>query len=65
MVTADYDMKKIADGSDELDVPGLMSVSGMGIKEVEHAIRSRQQPTISVGMNPRLFHLRVSWAGER
>jgi hypothetical protein len=57
MVTADYDMKVLVDGSDTLDVPGFSSLTGMKLNIIRNAVLSGQQISVSPsGMNRFWFH---------
>lgn len=51
MVAADYDMKRLADGSDNLDLPGLESMMDMEFDSAEDALRQRRPVTLKAGMN--------------
>ncbi len=52
MVQADYDMKRIVDGSDTLGIPGFESLSDMEIGELEAAVaRGDRQPISISGLN--------------
>lgn len=47
MVEADYDMKCIVDGTDELNIPGLTSLADMKLEIIRQAIVNNRQITIS------------------
>ncbi|MBP6875246.1 MAG: DUF1598 domain-containing protein [Candidatus Eisenbacteria bacterium] len=52
MVQADYDMKRIVDGSDTLGIPGFESLSDMEIRELEAAVARGDRPSGSIsGLN--------------
>ncbi|HWM91274.1 MAG TPA: DUF1598 domain-containing protein [Thermoanaerobaculia bacterium] len=51
MVIADYDMKRLADGSDSLDLPGLESMMDMELRSVEDALRQQRPVGLKAGMN--------------
>lgn len=51
LVKADYDMKSLADGTDDPGLPGLISVPAIHVAELKHQIAAGQRPTLSVGMN--------------
>ncbi|HEX4963725.1 MAG TPA: DUF1598 domain-containing protein [Thermoanaerobaculia bacterium] len=51
MVTADYDMKRLADGSDHLDLPGLASIADLEVRKVQDSIQRRQPVAMKANMN--------------
>ncbi len=42
LVKADYDMKLLADGSDDLGIPGFLGVSKITMAEIEHRVKNNQ-----------------------
>ena len=48
MVTADYNMKSITDGSIGLNLPGLISLIDMHLSKIRHSLRQGQQPMLSI-----------------
>lgn len=51
LVTADYDMKRLVDGSDALGLPGLESVMGLELRSAESAVRGRRPLAVKASMN--------------
>jgi hypothetical protein len=47
MVKADYDMKRLVDGSDLLDIPGLVSVTDLDVSSAQAQIDQRQPVSLS------------------
>ena len=56
MVTADYDMKSIVDGSDDLEIPGLVSVADMYIEEARKSIKNKTSVTSGMLSNRFWFY---------
>jgi hypothetical protein len=56
MVKADYDMKRIADGTEQLELPGLSSLNDMRLDQVRKAIFAGQRQ-FSVGSSMNRFWL--------
>jgi hypothetical protein len=51
MVKADYDMKRLADGSDAPGLPGLESVMGLERRAAQSAVRARRPVALKASMN--------------
>jgi len=51
MVKADYDMKRLVDGSDVLDIPGFSSLTDITLEEARHDIMAGKPLTVSISMN--------------
>lgn len=51
MVKADYDMKRLADGSDHLALPGFSSMMDREVADVESSLRQHQPVTLKTSRN--------------
>lgn len=51
MVTADYDMKRLADGTDDTGLPGMSSVADLSMAGMRAALRRHQRPAMGAQMN--------------
>ncbi|RMH80331.1 MAG: DUF1598 domain-containing protein [Calditrichaeota bacterium] len=49
MVTADYDMKRVADGSDSLGLPGFSSLGDLTLEEVKQALQQNRPVSVPIG----------------
>ena len=47
MVKTDYDMKTIVDGTDSLDIPGLLSLTDIKLTQIRHAMLQNKPVAIS------------------
>jgi hypothetical protein len=47
MVKADYDMKRLVDGSDALDIPGLVSITDREVEKAQNEIDQRQPVSLA------------------
>ena len=56
MVKADYDMKNLVDGTDEVGIPGFRALMNMKIDEIREDIRNNRQPSVSISMNRFWFY---------
>jgi len=56
MVEADYDMKRIVDASDTLNLPGFQSLIDMKLAKVRQALLQNKPAQISTGMNRFWFY---------
>ena len=46
MVKADYDMKSMVDGSNSLDIPGLISLTDMTLNQIRQAVTQNKRVSI-------------------
>jgi hypothetical protein len=56
MVTADYDMKSLVDGSDSLGIPGFLSLTDMTINIARESIKKGKPVSLSFSMNRFWFY---------
>jgi hypothetical protein len=56
MVKADYDMKKIVDGSDTLEIPNLQSLSDMALEKIREDFSPGKPLPFSLSMNRFWFY---------
>lgn len=55
MVTADYDMKRLADGTDSLQLAGFASLSDMTLEEVKQAILENRAVSVPISTTDRFW----------
>jgi hypothetical protein len=56
MVQADYDMKTLVDGTDKLELPGLISLVDRKMHDIGASIRQERPIAVSVGMSRFWFY---------
>jgi len=56
MVQADYDMKTLVDGTDKVNLPGLVSLADRKLNDIRTGLRQNQPIAVSVGMNRFWFY---------
>jgi hypothetical protein len=55
MVKADYDMKKLVDGSEKLNIPGFISLTDLTLKKAKEDIQNKREISLAVSSMNRFW----------